>query len=191
MKTFLSLLMLGPTLCAQIQPNTKLSQNQFLAIAKTCAASVPNDTLAAITRTESAFYPFALSINYPQNSARRAGFENSSMLLARQPQNLAEALGWATWFEQHGYTVSIGLMQINTQTARLYRVSIRQLFDPCLNVHTGAAILNDYYHLARRPTATPSQALLDAISAYNSGNSRTGYQNGYVGEVYTNRRPHE
>ena len=189
MKSLLSLLLLAPMLHAQSQPNTKLTAGQFAAIARSCAAAVPHDTLAAITRTESAFFPFALSINYPQTSARRAGYANSSMLLARQPRNLSEAVGWAVWFERHGYTVSVGLMQVNTQTARLYRVSLHQLFDPCLNVRTGAAILTDYYHLSHRSAPDTSQALLDAISAYNSGNTVSGYGNGYVGGVYHNRRP--
>ena len=189
MKLLLTFALIAPMLRAQGQPNTKLTTGQFAALSRSCAAAVPQDTLAAITRTESAFYPFALSINYPQTSARRAGYANSSMLLARQPLNRSEAIGWATWFKRHGYTVSVGLMQVNIQTAQLYNVSLNQLFDPCINVRTGAAILTDYYHQSHRSVPDRSQALLDAISAYNSGNTTTGYGNGYVGGVYQNRRP--
>ena len=190
MKLLLTLAIAAPTL-ANGQLNTKLTVPQFAALTHTCAPAVPNDTLAAITRTESAFYPFALSINYPQTSARRAGFADSSILLARQPKDLKEAVGWATWFELHGYTVSVGLMQVNTQTAKLYRISMRQLFDPCWNVTAGAAIITDYYHHRHRATPSSSEALLDAISAYNSGNTSTGYSNGYVAGVYGNRRAKE
>lgn len=190
MKRLLLLAITAPAL-AHGQLNTKLTAPQFAALTRTCAATVPNDTLAAITRTESAFYPFALSINYPQTSARRAGFVNSSMLLARQPKNLDEAVGWASWFELHGYTVSVGLMQVNTQTAKLYRISLRQLFDPCRNVSAGAAIITDYYHRRHHSTTSTSEALLDAISAYNSGNINTGYTNGYVSGVYGNRHAQE
>jgi len=187
MKTFLALVLLAPVL-AQAQLNKKLTPPQFAALTAACASNVPNDTLAAISRSESAFYPFALSINYPQTSARRAGFATGSMLLARQPRNLTEAMSWATWFELHGYTVSVGLMQVNTQTARLYRVSLRQLFDPCQNVSAGAKIIGDYYHRTHQATPSTSEALLNAISAYNSGNTSTGYENGYVAGVYSNRR---
>lgn len=190
MKLILLFAMAAPAL-AHGQLNTRLSAPQFAALTRTCAPTVPSDTLAAITRTESAFYPFALSINYPQTSARRAGFADSSMLLARQPKDLKEAVGWATWFELHGYSVSVGLMQVNTQTAKLYRVSMRQLFDPCWNVSTGAVIIADYYHHRHRTTPSSSDALLDAISAYNSGNTNTGYSNGYVAGVYSNRRAKE
>lgn len=191
MKSLLFLPMLATTFAHGQQLNTKLTTPQFAALTHVCAPSVPNDTLAAITRTESAFYPFALSINYPQTSARRAGFANSSMLLARQPKSLNEALGWATWFELHGYTVSVGLMQVNTQTAKLYRINLRQLFDPCQNVRAGAAIITDYYHRTHHATSSTSDALLDAISAYNSGNTSTGYANGYVSGVYSNRHAQE
>ena len=191
MRRFLILALLAPLLRAQSQANTRLTSAQFASLTQVCASSVPNDTLAAIARTESALFPFALSINYPQTAARSAGFNNSSMLLARQPATLAEALGWATWFELHGYTVSVGLMQVNTQTAKLYGISPRQLFDPCLNVKTGAAIITTYYHQAHRRAASTSEALLNAISAYNTGNTNSGYSNGYVGGVYGNRRAHE
>ncbi len=187
MKRFLVLTLLASA-CAHGQLNNKLTSLQFAMLTRACAPTVPNDTLAAITRTESAFYPFALSINYPQTSARRAGFANSSMLLARQPKNLNEAVSWANWFELHGYTVSVGLMQVNTQTARLYRITLRQLFEPCQNVQAGAAIITDFYHRTHSVTASTSEALLNAISAYNSGNINTGYFNGYVSDVYSNRR---
>ena len=191
MKRLFLLTLLAPALAHGQQLNTKLTALRFAVLAHTCASSVPGDTLAAITRTESAFYPFALSINYPQASARRAGFSNSSMLLARQPKDLDEALGWATWFELHGYTVSVGLMQVNTQTAKLYRISLRQLFDPCENVRAGAAIITDFYHRTHQATSSISEALLNAISAYNSGNTTAGYANGYVAGVYNNRRSQE
>jgi len=190
MKALFALTLLAPVL-AQAQLNTKLTPHQFAAITAACGPSVPNDTLAAISRTESAFHPFALSINYPQTSARRAGFATGSMLLARQPRNLTEALGWATWFELHGYTVSVGLMQVNIQTARLYKLSLRQLFDPCQNIRAGATIIADYYHRTHQATSSTSEALLNAISAYNSGNTDTGYANGYVAGVYNNRRENE
>ena len=188
MTRFLVLVLFAPLLHGQTQANTRLTPTQFASLTHVCASTVPTDTLAAIARTESALYPFALSINYPQTAARNAGFANSTMLLARQPATLAEAVGWATWFESHGYTVSIGLMQVNTQTAKLYRVSLQQLFDPCANVRTGAAIITTYYHQSHRSVPSTSEALLNAISAYNTGNTNSGYSNGYVGGVYGNRR---
>lgn len=191
MKKLLVVALFAPLLRGQTQANTRLTPSQFASLTHVCANTVPADTLAAIARTESALYPFALSINYPQTAARNAGFNNSTMLLARQPATLAEALGWATWFELHGYTVSVGLMQVNTQTAKLYRISLRQLFDPCVNVRTGAAIITTYYHQSHRNVASTSEALLNAISAYNTGNINSGYSNGYVGGVYGNRRTNE
>ena len=166
--------------------NQRLSIQQFNTIATTCGNLVPAETLAAIATTESAFHPFALSINYPQTSAKRAGFANSNLLLARQPQSIDEASKWAQWFESHGYTVSVGLMQINTATARIYHVRTSQLFESCQNVRIGAAIISDYYHKAHKQGRTRADALLDAISAYNSGNVTLGYQNGYVGNVVAN-----
>ena len=191
MKILFCFALLLPPAFAQGKPNTQLSAAEFAGLTQLCGPAVPHDTLAAIARTESAFHPYALSINYPQTSARRAGYERSVMVLARQPRDLNEASNWAVWFQQHGYTVSVGLMQINTQTARTYGASLHDLFEPCKNVRIGATIITNIYHQTHTTNTTQASAFLNAISSYNSGNPRTGYFNGYVTSVISNRRAYE
>src|SRR5437867_7484110 len=77
----------GTASCAQTgtaNPNTKLSPTSFRTLAQTCAANVPVSTLEAIARTESALYPYALSINRPHQLARRLGWHRSAITLERQ-----------------------------------------------------------------------------------------------------------
>ena len=90
------------------------------------------------------------------------------------------------WFSDRQYMISVGLMQINTENASLFHVTAEQLFDPCTNISVGATILAESYRRNIERHQSPHQALLDAISEYNSGSSTLGYSNGYVYAVISN-----
>src|SRR5437016_14063979 len=89
-------------------PNTKMSVTSFQTLAQSCAANVPVSTLEAIARTESALYPYALSINRPHQLARRQGWSRGTITLAWQPASREEAILWAKWLRDQGVTVSMG-----------------------------------------------------------------------------------
>jgi type IV secretion system protein VirB1 len=93
------------------------------------------------------------------------------------------------WFSARGYTVSVGLMQVNIENARLFQLTPIQLLDPCTNISVGAALLADNYRNGIEHHQEPQQALLDAISMYNSGSATMGYTNGYVDTVLRNAPP--
>jgi type IV secretion system protein VirB1 len=144
--------------------------------------------MLAIARTESALHPYAISLNEPQKIARYAGYPDARVDLARAPQSPGEARRWAHWFRAHGFTTSIGIMQINTEVAPLYGVSESELFNPCVNVRVASQILGNAYTRASKQYRDPAQALAAAISSYNTGNWQNGISNGYVKEVYRNVR---
>ena len=77
--------LLATSLCAAqrkgAQPvNGRLSEAEFNTIAVACAPNVPLVTLRAIARTESAFYPYALSLNYPRRTAQEQGIESGPVV---------------------------------------------------------------------------------------------------------------
>lgn len=189
MKLFL-FLPLAVSFCALAQsPNTKLPPEQFRQVAARCAPRVPLTNLHAIAQTESALYPYAVSVNYPQRVAAQLGYPGSSVSLARQPRDRDQALRWMRWFQQHGYTVSVGLMQVNIENASRFGVSPEQLFDPCTNVRIGAQILSDLFAVARRSQPDPQKALVMALAAYNSGSSLSSAGAQYVHHVLVNAAP--
>ena len=151
--------------------------------AEHCAQRVPFQAILAITTVESGLNPYALSINYPQQMAHKYGLANQRINLTRQPQNITEAVSWMRWFHAHGYTVSAGLMQVNTEMAQRFRVSPEQLFDPCTNIAIGTAILNSNYDHSLRTLPSPHAAYSSALSAYNTGSNTAGLTNGYVEKV--------
>jgi type IV secretion system protein VirB1 len=161
-----------------------LSEAEFVSIAGRCAQGAPPDTLLAIARTESGLYPNAISINHPRSSAKYAGYRDAEIILSRQPQNKMEAARWVRWLAAHHLTVSIGLMQVNAEIASRFSVSAEQLFDPCTNLRVGAAILIAAYSDLARDMGEGFPALDAALSLYNTGDSRAGFRNGYVANVY-------
>src|SRR6266567_4414460 len=163
--------------------NTKVSSEDFRTMAGKCAPDVPLVTLRAIARAESAFHPYALSLDYPLRTAREQGLSQGGIFLARQPRDAAEARTWAHWLVQHGHSVSIGLMQISTRHARDLNLTADQLFDPCTNLRAGAQILKAAYQQAAAVRGKGQDALRRALSSYNSGSEILGFDNGYVSNV--------
>jgi len=193
----ISLASVGPC-AAQIggtqQLNTRLSPAEFRTIAGACAPDIPFVTLRAIARAESAFHPYALSLDHPGRTAREHGFKEGGIFLARQPTTLAEARAWTHWLLKHGQTVSIGLVQVSTQRAADLRVSVDELFEPCTNIRAGARLLTTEYQRAAAVRGEGQEALRQALSEYNSGSPTLGLDNGYIssvecGELYAKRSP--
>jgi len=161
--------------------NVRLSPAQFDNLARHCAPAVSPEIMRALAKTESAMYPYVLSINYPETSARRRGYDGKVLLL-RQPRSKSEAIHWANWYLSQGYTVSIGLVQVNVEMAPRLRIPPMALFDPCINLAAGAKIFLSGY-----ATVPHSQdGLLQAFSIYNSGSTYVGITNGYASTVLNN-----
>lgn len=135
-----------------------------------CAPQVAPSTMAAIVRVESGGRPHAINVN----GARK---------LTRQPRNAEEAITWANWLVARGYSVDMGLAQINSGNLARLGLTPAQLFDPCTNLRAGAKILSENYRGAARQYGGGQIALQAALSAYNTGNYRAGLANGYVAKV--------
>ncbi len=164
-------------------PNAPLAPSEFKALAQRCAADVPVITLRAIARAESAFRPYALSLNYPKRTAAEQGLHGGGMFLARQPRTLDEARAWTRYLVNRRKSVSIGLLQINSEHASDFGLTWDQLFDPCTNMRVGAHLLTAYYRQAAAVLGDGQQALQFALSGYNSGLPLVGFSNGYVDTV--------
>jgi type IV secretion system protein VirB1 len=186
---------LAGTICFAQTPisnhNTKISVTSFQTLAQACAAKVPVSTLEAIARTESALYPYALSINRPHQLARRQGWNRGTITLERQPTSREEAVAWTKWLLAQGITVSIGLLQVNSEHAALLHVTPEQLFDPCTNLRAGAALLSATYSATARIQGEGFAALDSALSYYNTGSPTAGLSNGYVQQVKTHAKSSE
>jgi type IV secretion system protein VirB1 len=140
------------------------------ALIQQCAPTVAPAVVEAIMRTESGFDPLALHLN-------------GGVRLRSPPRTAAQAAAWSQWLIDRGYSVDMGLMQINSGNLASLGLTPADAFDSCQNIRAGATILNRQYRLAARAHGGGTGTLLQAISAYNTGTFKGGFRNGYVGKV--------
>ena len=140
------------------------------ALYAACAPLVAPTTLDALVAAESSGNPFAVNINGP--------------ITARvQPSTPAAALEVAQAGLRAGYSVDVGLLQVNSRNLTALGLTLPQLLDPCANLRAGSQLLAEAYARAARVHGEGQLALRAAISAYNTGDLTTGFRNGYVGRV--------
>lgn len=143
------------------------------ALLQQCAPKVAPVTMMAIIKTESHGNPLALNLNKGKR-------------LLYQAKNPLQAKAWAEYLEHHGYNFDIGLAQVNIKNAHKYGYSASQLLDPCNNLRVASDILLKNYNQAISGSFSQQEALYKAISAYNTGNYHSGFNNGYVTKVVFN-----
>jgi type IV secretion system protein VirB1 len=140
----------------------------IMMLASQCAPSVAPQTVAAIVRTESRGHQFALNVNGGKQPAAQS--------------NAADAAATARRYINAGYSVDLGLGQINSRNLRGLGLTLETIFEPCTNVAALGTILSANYKSVR-PGRHPQEALRMALSMYNTGSSSRGFANGYVGKV--------
>lgn len=134
-----------------------------------CAVFVAPDTMMSVIQNESGGDPLSIHVNKLSDD--------------KQPKRIKtvdEAVAITERYLRAGYSVDMGLMQVNSRNLPMLGVSVAEAFEPCQNVRMGAAILAANYAQAAQKTGPGQVALLAALSAYNTGNFYEGFLNGYV-----------
>jgi type IV secretion system protein VirB1 len=147
------------------------SATAIFALASQCAPSVAPETVLAIIQTESSGDPFALNVNGGRQPARQS--------------NATDAAATARRFVAAGYSVDLGLGQINSRNMRWLGLTWKTVFDPCTNVAALGRVLTANYNAAKAGR-DPQTALRVALSMYNTGSQTRGFRNGYVAKVVGN-----
>lgn len=143
----------------------------ILTLASQCAPNVAPQTVAAIVRTESAGNPLALNVNGARQPPRQL--------------NAADAAATARRYIAAGYSVDLGLGQINSRNMRWLGLTWETVFDPCTNIAALGRVLSENYQ-AVAGGRHPQTALRLALSMYNTGSTSRGFRNGYVAKVVGN-----
>lgn len=143
----------------------------ILGLASQCAPNVAPQTVTAIVQTESRGRPFALNVNGARQPARQT--------------NAADAAATARRYVAAGYSVDLGLGQINSRNMRRLGLTWETVFDPCTNIAALGQILSENYR-GVAGGRHPQTALRLALSMYNTGSPSRGFRNGYVAKVVGN-----
>ena len=136
-----------------------------------CAVNVAPVTLEAVIQVESRGNPIALNVNH---------------LRGEQPHSadVARAAALARRYIANGYSVDLGLMQVNSAHLAELGLTVEQALNPCTNIAAGGRILTAAYVEAIRNHGEGQDALKAALSVYNTGNEIAGQRNGYVARYY-------
>lgn len=137
-----------------------------LEIIAACAPTVAPATVQQVIDVESKGNPLALNVN--------------GASLVRQPRDADDAATLAREYIAAGYTVDMGLMQVNSANLPKLGYSVEDMFDTCKNLRAGSTVLTNFYKLAAARYTEPQAALRAALSAYNTGSFTLGFANGYV-----------
>lgn len=144
----------------------------IINLAKQCSPTVAPTTMLTLVKTESGKNPIAIGLNGAK--------------LLSQPKNESQAVAWIKYLDKNNYNFDVGLGQVNIKNIRKYKLQPEQLLNPCLNLKISGEILTKNYIAAKKNTKDPQHALRKALSAYNTGNQYSGFNNGYVGRVLKN-----
>jgi type IV secretion system protein VirB1 len=140
-----------------------------------CAPGAPAGIVQAIIQTESGFNPVAIHVN-------------KGVKLTRQPTSREEAEAWATWLIDSGHSLDAGLMQINSGNWKRFGLTAATVFDACENIRAGATLFSSGYSRALGSVGSGQLSIVAALSAYNTGDFKSGIRNGYVSRVLKNMR---
>lgn len=135
-----------------------------------CAPDIHPQTLQAIIQVESSGNPLAINVNGIVGKVKAS----------TKPR----AIKLAKYYIAQGYSVDLGLMQVNSANLKNLGVNIDEMFEPCANINAGAHILIQAYKKGASIYGAGQDALQVALSIYNTGNINKGFENGYVTKYY-------
>lgn len=141
----------------------------IVALAQQCAPEIATEAVVPLVMTESG--GDALQINVNKGPRVRAG-------------TVAEGAAIVRRYMAAGYTVDVGLAQINSANFARLGASVEDVFEPCTNLRLASAVLQRGYGLATR-YYTGLDAISATYSLYNTGTLTRGFRNGYVGRVWS------
>src|SRR5687767_2719140 len=101
-------------------------------LAHECAPNVSLATMEAIIKVESGSDPLAMNVNR---------VKVQPVVPKTAPEVAALAKEWIA----KGFTVDLGLAQINSANLPALGLTVEQVLDPCTNLRAGAAILSEGY----------------------------------------------
>ncbi len=127
---------------------------------QSCAPNIGSRTMTAIVRVESGGKPLAIRDNTANHSY--------------SPESFDQAVHLAKYLLNVHHNLDLGISQVNSSNLGWLGLSVGDAFNPCSNLHAGAAILADDYRRAVSQFGPGQYALRRAIGAYNTGSLYAG-----------------
>lgn len=137
-------------------------------LAQKCAPEVSAEAVVPLVITESGGNSLAIDVD--RGPRVRASSVSDAAAMARR-------------YIAAGYTVDVGLAQINSGNFGRLGVTPEQALDPCRNLSLASTLLQESYGAASR-RFSGLEAISATYSLYNTGTLNRGFLNGYVGRIW-------
>ena len=143
----------------------------LIGLSRQCAPSVAPGTLLTFAQAESGLDPLALHDNATGGSL--------------QSRTKEQAVALASRLIGMGHSVDLGILQINSRNLPWLGLSVADAFELCPAMRASARILHAAYDPCVDAGGEPQRCLREAASAYNTGTTTRGFENGYVRRIAT------
>jgi len=130
--------------------------------------NVPTTIVKAIIKTESLNKKFAINVN-----------RNGKSFVTFIPNKEEQAIKFASAFINAGFSVDVGLMQLNSNNFKELNTTLQEAIKPCKNIELATTIFYNFYKQTN-PNINKLERLKLSLSAYNTGSFTNGFKNGYV-----------
>lgn len=147
---------------------TILTLAGVLSLATQCAPGIAPESLLPLSHVESSWNTLAIGINHGP---------------VVHPRTFGDAVMIARRYINAGYSVDLGIAQINSHNLHRLNMSIEDTFEPCRNFQAAERLLTENFARASQ-SYTGIEAINRTFSLYNSGNYTTGYRNNYVNKIW-------
>lgn len=138
-------------------------------LAQQCAPEVATEAMVPLVVTESGGDDLSINVNHGPRVRAGSGAEGAALVRR---------------YMAKGFTVDVGLAQINSANFARLGVTVEQAFEPCTNLRLASLVLQDGYSRASK-LYTGMDAISATYSLYNTGRLTRGFRNGYVGRVWS------
>ena len=145
-----------------------LALTSVMALAQQCAPGIAPEAIVSVANVESSFDTLAINVNH-------VGRFRAS--------NAGDAVAIATRWIRAGYSVDLGIAQINSKNLAWSGLTVATAFDACSNLAAAEKILSANYARASQ-TYQGLEAISRSFSLYNTGSTTLGYRNDYVNRVW-------
>lgn len=133
---------------------------------------VPVKIIRAIIKEESSKNPLSVNVN-----------KDGKSLISYRPKNKQKAINIAKEWINKGYSVDIGLMQLNSDNLENFNISLDEAFNPCTNIKISSTIYHNFFKALKKKSSYKKR-IYQAFSAYNTGSYTKGFKNGYVKKYF-------
>ena len=159
-RTLLALIMASTLMSVPgIAKSAPLSEQQLSLLIRQCASSSDPSVLRSVAHVESHFDPLAL-----HNDTKHISVAASSLAASAEQAK--------QWISQ-GYSVDIGLMQINSGNLSALGMTVEDALDPCRSLAAGGRILLSAFAVGSSESERQA-AILISLSRYNTGRALAG-----------------